>query len=100
MWNVQVPFFQTAVGNGKPIVSSFFSSLGTPKWRLLLFDKRQTIRICAWHYKPKGRNAKIVEPAIAKISMINGKGHKVLQLEELFDGSSVTSLSTSTASPR
>ena len=80
-WNVQVPFLQTADGNGKHIGSSFFSSQGTSssKWRLILFDYSQSIKISTFQYNTAERILKFVEPAVVKISMINGKGQKVLQ---------------------
>jgi speckle-type POZ protein len=81
-WNVKLPFLHTADGRGQRLVSPLFSPQETPnsKWKLQVADKTTQIEINAFNYNSAGSNVKCLEPALMKMSILNKRGKKVLQI--------------------
>ena len=80
-WNVQVPFLQTADGQGQMLISPMFSRQETPnnKWALEVKDKKTQITIYTYHYNNTAEIVNFVEPALVKMSILNKRRKKILQ---------------------
>jgi speckle-type POZ protein len=80
-WNVQVPFLQTAIGNGETLNSPLFSPQETPnsKWGLYVSDKSHSLRIITYHCKLTGASVNFFEPVLVKLSILNNRRNKVFQ---------------------
>ena len=70
-----MPFLQTTDGNGKSVVSRYFSSQQTPhsSWYMELIDVRDKLVITANHIDSK--TEKGVDPEFLKVSIIKENGH-------------------------
>ena len=70
-----MPFLQTTDGNGKSVVSRYFSSRQTPysSWFLIIHDCKETLVIYAGQIDPTTRRQ--VDPEFLKVSIIKENGN-------------------------
>jgi speckle-type POZ protein len=81
-WNVKLPFLHTADGRGQRLVSPLFSPQETPnsKWKLQVADETTQIEIDAFHCNSAGKNVAWLESTLFKLSILNKRGKKVLEI--------------------
>jgi speckle-type POZ protein len=81
-WNVKVPFLQTTDGRGQQLNSPLFSPQETPnsKWELRVNDNGTQIEIDAYHCNSAGTNVKFLESTLVKLSILNKRGKKLLEI--------------------
>jgi speckle-type POZ protein len=80
-WNVQIPLLKTGNKKIEDICSDLYSSQDEcHKWQLYLTNENsKTLAICLFHFDSAEDGAKIDDPVLVKISILNEKGQKVLQ---------------------
>jgi speckle-type POZ protein len=81
-WTIHIPLLHTKDGKSQTLKSPVFSPQETPnsKWVLLVHNTQTQITIRPYHSDSAGELEDLVEPVLMKMSILNKRGEKVLQV--------------------